>query len=291
MFDTLLSTVTDAPVSYLIYSALSFYGDRRGGEVAGTWFVAALESLGVAPAAVRQTLFRMERDEELASRRVGRVKMYRASPYARAEIGAGVQKIFARPETNWDGYWTVVLTQFPTAMRLERERVRSIFQVEGFAPLGNGAYVHARDRAERLRRALGDLGVAEFVTAFRADKIHGVSDRDFAYAHWDLAQLGDEYADFLRRFEPLARQRAATIPLATQFGLRFAVVLAFLEVAWKDPELPLSMLPPRWAGAKARLLARRLYQRFLPGALAFGDSLATRARRDAAPKTVHRIAD
>ena len=276
MFDALLSTVTDAPVSYLIYSALSFYGDRRGGEVAGTWFVAALESLGVSPAAVRQTLFRMERDGELISRRAGRVKMYRASPYARAEIGAGVQKIFATPETGWDGYWTLVLTRFPTEMRLERERVRNILQVEGFAPLGNGTYVHARDRAKRLRRAVGDLGVAEFVTAFRVDKIHGVSDRDFAYAYWDLERLGEEYAVFLRRFDPLGRRRAATIPLATQFGLRFAVVLSFLEVAWKDPELPASMLPARWAGVKARLLARRLYQRFLPGALAFGDSLGSR---------------
>src|SRR3982751_6645850 len=106
MIDALLSTVTEAPVSYLIYSALSFYGDRRGGEVTGTWFVAALGSLGVTPAAVRQTLFRMERECELVSRKVGRVKLYRASPYARAEIGAGVQKIFATPETDWDGFWT-----------------------------------------------------------------------------------------------------------------------------------------------------------------------------------------
>ena len=277
MIDALLSTVTDAPVSYLIYSSLSFYGDRRGGEVAGTWFVAALESLGVAPAAVRQTLFRMERDEELVTRKVGRMKFYRASPYARAEIGAGLQKIFSTPDPDWDGYWTLVLTQFPTDMRVQRERVRSILQVEGFASLGNGAYVHARDRADRLRKALDDLGVLQFVTAFRVDQVHGVSDRDFAYAHWNLTELGDEYASFLRRFEPLAGRRASTFPLETQFGLRFAVVLSFLEIAWKDPELPASMLPARWAGTKARVLARRLYERLLPGALAYGDSLVSRA--------------
>src|SRR5688572_2135511 len=173
MIDVLLSTVTDAPVSYLIYSALSFYGDRRGGEVTGTWFVAALSSLGVAPAAVRQTLFRMERDEELIGRKVGRVKHYRASPYARAEIGAGVQKIFAVADTGWDGFWTLVLTRFPTEMRVERERVRSILQVEGFAALGNGAYVHARDRAERLREAVAALGVSDAVTVFRVDRVHG----------------------------------------------------------------------------------------------------------------------
>jgi phenylacetic acid degradation operon negative regulatory protein len=274
MIDRILSTVTDAPVSYLIYSSLSFYGDRRGGEIAGTWFVRALESLGVAPAAVRQTLFRMERDEELIGRRVGRVKRYRASPYARAEIGAGVQKIFTAVDRAWDGYWTLVLTQFPNDMRLERERVRNILQVEGYAPLGNGAYVHARDRAGRLATALADHGVGRFVTAFRADHVHGIPDRDFALAHWDLDELASEYRAFLERFEPLALRGARSLSLQRQFALRFAVVLEFLEVAWKDPELPVSMLPPKWPGVRARALARRLYERFLPGALAFGDELA-----------------
>jgi phenylacetic acid degradation operon negative regulatory protein len=276
MIDAILSSVRDAPVSYLIYSAMSFYGDRRGGELPGTWFVSALEALGVDAAAVRQTLFRMERDAELIGRKVGRVKLYRPSAYARAEIGAGVQKIFAAVDTEWDGYWTVVLTHFPADMRLERERVRNIFQVEGFAPLGNGAYVHARDRAERLRRALADFGVGAFVTAFRADRIHGVSDRDFANAHWDLDALRDEYAAFVDRVQPLATRPASVFGNDVHFALRFAVVLSFLEVAWKDPELPATMLPPRWPGAKARTLAQRLYERFLPGALAFGDALAAR---------------
>lgn len=272
----LLAVVTDAPVSYLIYSSLSFYGDRRGGEIPGTWFVAALESLGVAPAAVRQTLFRMERDEELVTRKEGRVKWYRASPYARAEIGAGVQKIFDRADTGWDGYWTLVLTQFPNELRLQRERVRNILQVEGFAALGNGAYVHARDRAERLRNALDGAGVLAYVTVFRADKVHGTSDRDFAHGHWDLDALGKEYSEFLRQFTPIADARISTYSLETQFALRFAVVLAFLEIAWRDPELPTAMLPPRWPGTQARTLARKLYERFLPGALAFADSLAHR---------------
>src|SRR5262249_2041905 len=48
--------VTDAPVSYSVYSAFSFYGERRGGELAGPWIVRALESLGHERAAIRQTL-------------------------------------------------------------------------------------------------------------------------------------------------------------------------------------------------------------------------------------------
>ena len=64
--------------------------------------------------------------------------------------------------------------------------------------------------------------------------------------------LRHEYVGFLERFQPLAARQASSFPLDIQFALRFAVVLAFLEVAWKDPELPASMLPPQWPGVKAR---------------------------------------
>src|SRR5262249_21616149 len=154
--------------------------------------------------------------------------------------------------------WTLVLTQFPTDMRLARDRVRSILQVEGFAALGNGAFVHAHDRAGRLREAVSALGVAKFVMAFRVDHVHGASDREFAGAHWDLDALDGEYAAFLEQFEPLITQRKSDLTLATQFALRFAVVLGYLEVAWKDPELPASMLPTRWSGYRARVVAQRL---------------------------------
>jgi hypothetical protein len=72
------------------------------------------------------------------------------------------------------------------------------------------------------------------VTAFRVDHVHWVTDRSFAREHWDLDALGTEYAKFLDRVEPLLARRSRLPTLATQAGLRFAVVLGFLEVAWKD---------------------------------------------------------
>jgi len=73
-------------------------------------------------------------------------------------------------------------------------------------------------------------------------------------------------------YEPLARIRRTLLPNPA-FVLRFAVVFDFLEVAWRDPELIPRLLPPHWPGTKARRLARALYERLLPAAIAFGDSL------------------
>jgi len=89
---------------------------------------------------------------------------------------------------------------------------------------------------------------------------------------YNLAAIEARYDAFTTRYEPLARS-AASLSQASAFVLRFAVVFDYLEAAWQDPELAPSLLPAKWAGTRARRLARELYRRLLPGALAFGDSL------------------
>ncbi len=123
--------VTDAPVSYSVFSAFSFYGARRGDELPGTWLVRALGSLGHEVAAVRQTLYRMEGTRELESRVEGRSKFYRLSPAARAEAEAGLAKIMEDSDAPWDGAWTFV--QFRTGRddRVERDRLRELMRAEG----------------------------------------------------------------------------------------------------------------------------------------------------------------
>src|SRR5688500_5255508 len=120
----LLSTIRRVPLSYYVYSSFSFFGRIRGGELPGSWFVRALAAAGRDPAAVRQTLFRMEREEELVARKHGRMKFYAPSAYARAEIDAGTEKIFQEPDASWDGQWTLVRVGFRTASHAKhRERV------------------------------------------------------------------------------------------------------------------------------------------------------------------------
>ena len=267
---TFRDIVTDAPVSYSVYSAFSFYGSRRGHELPGTWLVAALGALGHETAAVRQTLYRMEASKELESRVMGRGKFYRLSAAARAEAEAGLAKIMDDDTQAWDGEWTLVQFRAGTETQVERERLREVLRAEGFAPMANGLYLHPRDRSARLLAAARDHGVRDIVEVFRGRRIDGDDDRALVARHWNLDAIAARYESFVERFEPLAR---GTFPAETAFVLRFAVVFDYLEAAWQDPELALPLLPAKWAGARARRLARDLYKRLLPGALAFGDSL------------------
>jgi phenylacetic acid degradation operon negative regulatory protein len=217
----------------------------------------------------------MEREGELVARRVGRVKRYRATPLAWAEIESGTDKILRPPPTRWDGRWTVVAYGFDADERVERERIRAVIDAEGFGAIGPGVFAHPRDRGGRILTAAEDQGIVGRIRIFRGSRRGGGPDADFVREVWDLAESARRYRRFLAGFAALA-DRAAALPPAVAFAARFAVVLAFLGAAWPDPELPPSLLPRDWPGPEARDLAARLYRTLLPGALAHCDAIRDR---------------
>lgn len=265
-----VSTIEKAPTSYFVYSSLSAFATLHDGELSGTWLVSALADAKRSEPVVRQTLFRMERDGELESRRSGREKWYRPSPYARAEIDAGRRKLLERntAASTWDGKWTIVVTRFTPAERKHRDRVRSLLDVEGFASVTPGVFIHPRDRASRLRKAAHELAVSERIHVFHGALEAGPLRHQHAAlagSLWDLGLIARGYRDFVRRYERYDRRPPAAPRDA--FLLRFAVVFDYLEIAWRDPELPVALLPRNWPARAAHSLARRLYQRLLPAAL------------------------
>lgn len=258
-----------------MYSSLGFYARRRGGELTGPWLVAALQDLRIPPATTRKTLWRMEREGELVSRRRGREKRYRATPLAWAEIESGTDKILRRAAARWDGRWTVVTYAFDGAERHERDRIRAVLDAEGFGAIGPGVFLHPRDRGGRILGAAEDQGIAGRIRVFRGPRLDETPDAAFVREVWDLAQSARGYRRFLTGFGALA-DRTGTLSPRAAFAARFAVVLAYLRAAWPDPELPASLLPRDWPGTEARALAGALYRALLPGALAHGDAIRDR---------------
>jgi DNA-binding transcriptional regulator PaaX len=232
-----LSTVPTVPVSYFIYSSFSFYGPETGGEIPGTWFVKALASVGRSEESVRMELYRMERDDELHSRKDGRTKYYRPTVAARAEIDAGSRKIFGDTPRKWNREWTIVHFQFDARQRVKRDRLRSLLHVEGFAPIGSGVFIHPREPSSGLTAAIESLNASSSINVFRGASLDVQDVRSFARSTWDLGQVAREYQNFASRFQPLAKS-SRVVDDRMAFAARFAVVFDYLKAAWADPELP-----------------------------------------------------
>ncbi len=267
-----LSTVERATTASLIYSSLSAHAGRWGGELPGTWFVRALGGLGRPAAGVRQTLYRMERNGEIESRKQGRAKLYRLSPFGAAAVEAGGHMIFGDEESEWDGSWTLVHYQFPAAQRALRDRIRRLLELEGFAPLDRGVYLHPRDRSPQILGVLAEFQEAGEVMVFHVYRVGGESDRELVARLWDLSELGRSYRLFVRRFQPLTRRSPNSWEPREAFVTRFALVLEYLWIAWRDPELAQPLLPRGWQGPLARRIARELYETLLPPASAHAET-------------------
>jgi phenylacetic acid degradation operon negative regulatory protein len=216
-------------------------------------------------AAIRQTLFRMERDQELLTRRSGRMKFYSPSPYAVAEIQAGTEKIFEPPRRDWDSQWTIVRVGLRNAaMAKHRERVIALLAVEGFAQMEANLFVHPRQAAERLYDALPARARADVVIV--RGTLAGDEARVALVALWRVDLLAQRFRRTMATLMQLETQMRRGISDRDAFLMRFAVVFEYLGVAWDDPDLPAQLLPADWPGDRARRLAARLYKRLLPGA-------------------------
>jgi phenylacetic acid degradation operon negative regulatory protein len=279
-----LSTIARVPVSYFVYSAFSFFGRKRGGELPGGWFIAALTDAGRDEAAIRQTLYRMEHEGELVSRRVGRMKFYRPSGYATAEIDAGTEKIFERPQREWDGQWTMVRVGLRTAPTAKlRERVIALLAVEGFAQVDANLFVHPRGRADRLVEALSPRARADVVIL--RGKLLDPAAQASLVALWKVDSLAARYRSVLATLSKIDARLRAGVSDRDAFLMRFAVVFDYLGVAWDDPDLPDDVLPPDWPGGDARLAAAALYERLLPAAIRHADTLL----ESIVPKTIPKV--
>lgn len=272
----------DAPVSNFVYSSFAFFGTVRSGELPGLWFVYALAEVGCDESAVRRTLHRMEGAGELTSRREGREKFYAPTGYAKGEIKAGSQKIFDAPKP-WDGRWTLIHARFDGAQRIHRDRLHTLLDVEGFASMAPGLYLHPRPLGKRILQA-ADPVVREQIFIVRGKRLGRESDGAFIARHWDLPALARRYGETLADLRQLRGRAEKGVADREAFRCRFEVVIRFLRVAWDDPDLPTDLLPAPWPGTAAREMALELYTRFLPGARRFGDQVLERiGHGDAVP--------
>jgi len=271
----LVARAAALPVAFSILSSLRFYRGRRGRGLPGTWFVELLGEIGVEADAVRQALYRLERQQVLVGRKRGRTKIYTPTASSDAAVDVGADKLLRnRAEEPWDRMWTVVHVRLGAEQRDARNRILDVLRVEGFAPLANGAFIHPRKRWGRVLAASRDLGVEDGVFTFHGRRTDTDAPRVTA-ALWDLAVVRLTYERFLSTFEPLSRRTAAVEPRLA-FAGRLVLVHDFLTAAWEDPDLPSELLADDWPANRARRVARLLYERWTPAGLAFGDEILER---------------
>ncbi len=245
---------------------VTVYGDAiapRGGTVWLGSLIRLLEPFGLSPRLVRTSVYRLSRDGWLTSRQMGRRSYYSLTRSGWRAFEKAYRRVYAEPHQDWDGRWTLVITnEVPNG---ERESVRRELGALGFGSIAPGVLAHPAPSREMLAASLQDLDVQGDLIILHARNDGLATSRPLnrlVRDVWNLDALSAEYERFLRRFRPLYRalQGAHRLDPGRAFVVRTLLIHEGRRLMLRDPQLPEEVLPDDWEGSAARLLTRNLYQ-------------------------------
>lgn len=255
---------------------ISVFGDAvlpRGGRIWLGGLINLLQPLDLNERLVRTTVFRLVKDEWLATQTLGRRTDYMLTPTGRRRFEEAARQIYAAGAPQWDRRWRLVMVVGELAAR-ERERLRRAFYWQGFGQLSATCFVHPGAELEAAFEALAADGMSELLPrlmpllALNPRLAHSASDGDIVGSAWNLDQLAADYCAFVACYRPIlaALQGAGTRGLGEQeaFLARTLLIHDFRRLLLRDPELPEVLLPAGWPGHEARLLCGEIYRRLLP---------------------------
>jgi phenylacetic acid degradation operon negative regulatory protein len=157
----------------------------------------------------------------------------------------------------------MVVYSIPEEKRRLRGRLRQRLGWLGFGYLAPGTWISPNDRADDVGADLEHLGATAYAQYFSGMKLHFASQEDIVNRCWDLATLNQDYARFIKRYEPSYRKaarRSKALDPAESFVHRFWLTLEYLQFPRRDPNLPPALQPRGWLGTKANQMFQEYHE-------------------------------
>ncbi|MCD8515609.1 MAG: phenylacetic acid degradation operon negative regulatory protein PaaX [Burkholderiaceae bacterium] len=254
---------------------LSVFGDAvlpRGGRLWLGSLIDLLEPLGLNERLVRTSVFRLVKEEWLATQAVGRRTDYYLTVAGQRRFDEAARHIYAAQAPAWDRRWRLVMVVGELDPRT-RDKLRRALFWQGFGDLGAGSFVHPSADLRQVFDALVTDGMAAVLPSLMpllAANLQlgpAAHDSDMVRRAWDLDTLATGYLAFVQRYRPLLAEWQAPLAPglddATATLLRILLIHDYRRLLLRDPELPEVLLPTHWPGQQARQLCKDLYLQLL----------------------------
>lgn len=247
---------------------VTVYGDSLVHHGGAAWLgslIRLVAPLGLNERLVRTSVFRLVKENWLATDRIGRRSYYRLTGSGRRRVEAAHDRIYFQATRSWDRHWTLVVTNGTGIGADRRKALLSDLRWQGFGQLAGGVMLHPDPDADALRQALTDSGAGKHALILRTAAEPGPPQalREIVERCWDMRRLAADYAAFLELFRPVLKWLDETQhpDPETCFVVRTLLMHAYRRVLLRDPKLPEELLDTGWPGKAARLLCRDLYKR------------------------------
>ena len=249
----------------------TIFGDvvcAHGGEIWLGSLIKLLAPFGISERLVRTSVYRLAKDGWLQGIPLGRRSYYQLTAPARTATAQFEQRLYYPTQRPWDGSWLLVFTGTQGIAAEQRALLRKRLGWLGFGSISANVFAHPSAPLEPLWELFKAIGVERLVVVMRAashDLALGLNSREMARQCFHLDQLQAKYQAFNERFTPLAAaladdNQSPDCDPEQGFVLRILLIHQYRRLLLKDPDLPSSMLPDRWAGQRAQQLSARIYR-------------------------------
>ncbi|MFG2959298.1 PaaX family transcriptional regulator C-terminal domain-containing protein [Streptomyces sp. NPDC048291] len=249
----------DSRLGPLILTLFALYARREHNWLSVASVIRLMADLGVEGQAVRSAVSRLKRRGVLRGERHEGAAGYAVSEGTLEVLEDGDVRIFERNRAAAGDGWLVVVFSVPESERDKRHALRTALTRLGFGTAAPGVWVAPGILADETRRTLQRLGLTPYVDIFTGDHFAFGDLSAKVREWWDLDELAALYADFLERYRPVrGRAAAGAIPAREAFGIYLPMLTEWRRLPYRDPGLPLSLLPPGWIGDTAGALFEEL---------------------------------
>jgi phenylacetic acid degradation operon negative regulatory protein len=224
--------------------------------------VSLMADLGVDGTAVRSSISRLKRRGILTGEKRSGVAGYSLAEPAQRLLAEGDVRIFKHDRAGTGDGWVMVVFSVPESDREKRHELRTTLTRLGFGTVTAGVWVAPGHLSEPVREAIDRRGLTAYVDVFAARHLAFGDLPTKVREWWDLTELAALYDEFLQRYDGLPPAATALeafrtyVPMLTQWR----------RLPYRDPGLPLDLLPPGWNGVAAGHLFDSLHKDLRPAA-------------------------
>lgn len=268
---TLRSVVQEAdgirPQS-LLFTLYGDYIHQRSDRITIRSLIKLLALFGISEQAARTTISRMTQRGWLTAERTGKTSHYIFTDKAKQLIQDGAARIFNAPRAAepWNHCWHLVTYFIPEEHRHARDEFRRELSWLGYGMLTHTVWLSPRNQQRAVETLAARLDIHHFVQMFRSESDGFMSCDELVARCWDLSALNQDYSDFIARHAPAANFYRAQFDASQEldagecFARRVLLIHQYRKFPYRDPYLPLELLPRDWRGWEAAALFREYHE-------------------------------
>ncbi|SHN38504.1 PaaX family transcriptional regulator [Cryptosporangium aurantiacum] len=226
--------------------------------IAGT--IELTGELGLDEASVRTAVSRLKKRGWLDPEVLDGVRGYRLTAHALDELAAGDEVIWhARQPADLGDGWCVVNFSVPESARTKRHQLRTHLAALGFGNISAAVWIAPARMQDAATKAIAELDLLDHCALFAGSHVGGKDLRSLLHEAWDLSEIERSYAAFIDAHQHLTEgSLLSAMPGDDAFVTYLGVVDRWRKLPYRDPGLPLEVLPEDWNGPIATALFEKL---------------------------------